>query len=81
LHDGFMAHYLEKHGRKAFHDPLAALLHVHPDLGVWRPLKPQRVRGGWTAVPAERNHASLVDLVDDEREPWARYFASFASLP
>ena len=33
LHSAFMARYLDKHGRKAFHDPLAALLHVKPEIG------------------------------------------------
>ncbi len=71
----FMALYLETHEQKAFHDPLAAFLMLHPEHGVWLPLKPQRVRGGFTAVPAEKNHLSLVDLTG---EIWPAYFASFS---
>jgi hypothetical protein len=71
LHRSFMEHYLASHDEKAFHDPLAALLHVNETLGVWQPLKPHRVKGRYTAVPAEKNHRSLVDLVED---PWATYF-------
>ncbi len=84
LHSLFVSKYIEEKGAKAFHDPLAAMLHYNPEVGIWMPLKPERIKGEYTAVEApEEQHRSLVDLnltllnpwsdkVDVQ--PWARYF-------
>jgi hypothetical protein len=71
LHKWAIEKYLEGHEAKAFHDPLAAILHLHPELGVWLPAKPIRIKNGWAVEPVNANHASLIDLVTT---PWSAYF-------
>lgn len=43
--------YFEKHTEKKFHDPTAACLHLHPDIGVWFRGKTTKMEGGWTTQP------------------------------
>lgn len=55
--------YFESHDSKAFHDPTAAVCHLHPEIGYWIEGKTIRREGGWTTVPGEDNV-----LVDIDRE-------------
>ncbi len=58
--------YLDKHDSKAFHDPTAAVCHLHPEVGVWMDGKTVKREGGWTTVPGEDK--VLVDL--DREAMW-----------
>lgn len=69
LHRLFVEKYMSEKGAKAFHDPLAAVMHYHPEIGLWRSVKPERIKGEYTAVNAD-NHQSLVDLVE---QPWPQF--------
>ena len=43
-----MRAYLQKSpGGKAFHDPLAAMCALNPDIGTWADVTPYREKGGW----------------------------------
>ena len=52
--------YLAQHDSKKFHDPTAAVCHLHPEVGVWMDGKTVRRESGWTTVPGEDK--VLVDL-------------------
>ncbi len=58
--------YLETHDSKAFHDPTAAVCHLHPEVGVWMDGKTTKREGGWTTVPGEDK--VLIDL--DHEAMW-----------
>ncbi len=58
--------YFEGHDSKAFHDPTAAVCHLHPEVGVWMDGKTVKREGGWTTVPGEDK--VLVDL--DREAMW-----------
>lgn len=77
LHRMAVEQYISQKGAKAFHDPLAALISrpANKDLGIWLPLKPERIKGEYTAVPVEKFHQSLAELPTD---PWQRYFDGLA---
>ncbi len=60
--------YFESHASKKFHDPTAAVLHLHPEVGLWTDGKTTRVEGGWTTYPGEDQ--VLVDL--DYEAMWSR---------
>lgn len=59
--------YLETHDSKAFHDPTAAVCHLHPEVGLWMDGKTTKREGGWTTVPGEDK--VLVDL--DHEAMWS----------
>ena len=42
-----MDKYLEKHSEKKFHDPTAAVCHLHPEIGKWVQGKLYNSQGGW----------------------------------
>ena len=54
--------YFEKHDSKKFHDPTAAVLHLHPDIGVW--FRGNTVKGqpGWTTEPNPNGDYILADI-------------------
>ena len=56
--------YIETHDSKAFHDPTAAVCHLHPEVGLWMDGKTVRFKDGWTTVPGEDKV-----LVDLDHEP------------
>ncbi len=60
--------YFAGHDAKAFHDPTAAVCHLHPEVGVWMDGKTVKREGGWTTVPGEDK--VLVDL--DREAMWER---------
>jgi inosine-uridine nucleoside N-ribohydrolase len=75
LHNLFISKYMEKAGAKAFHDPLAAMLMLNKEHGLWMQLKPHRERGEWSAKSTDEQHWSLVDLM---YEPWEPYMRGLA---
>lgn len=52
--------YFERHPSKKFHDPTAAVCHLHPEIGLWIEGKTTRIKGGWTTYPGEDQ--VLVDI-------------------
>jgi len=59
--------YFEGHDSKAFHDPTAAVCHLHPEVGLWMDGKTVKRESGWTTVPGEDK--VLVDL--DHEVMWS----------
>jgi len=43
--------YLAKHSEKKFHDPTAACLHLHPEIGTWFRGKTTKMESGWGTIP------------------------------
>ncbi len=56
--------YFARHPAKKFHDPTAAVCHLHPEIGVWLDGKTTRMEGGWTTRPGEDK--ILVDIERDK---------------
>ena len=55
--------YLEKHpDGKKFHDPLAAVAHLHPEIFTWVTGRLFRQRGGWGTEPAEEGDRIAIDV-------------------
>lgn len=42
-----MGLYLDRHNEKKFHDPTAAVCHLHPEIGEWVWGRVQKMEGGW----------------------------------
>jgi pyrimidine-specific ribonucleoside hydrolase len=47
---------------KRFHDPVAAVCHLHPEVGKWIKGKIQKIEGGWGTVADESGDYVLADL-------------------
>ena len=58
--------YLEKHEGKKFHDPTAACLHLHSEIGTWLHGKTVKSGSGWTTVADSKNGDKI--LVDVDRD-------------
>ena len=43
-------YYLNRHPEKKFHDPTAAVCHLHPEIGTWFNGKTTKMESGWTTV-------------------------------
>lgn len=50
---------------KRFHDPVAAVCHLHPEVGVWIEGKTVKRQDGWTTVAGPSDDRILVDLDRD----------------
>ena len=63
-----MGMYLDKHGEKKFHDPTAAVCHLHPEIGKWL-IDGQlyRAKGGW-GTKLGGSDSMLVDI--DREKLW-----------
>ncbi len=57
-----MAMYLEGHPEKMFHDPTAAVCHLHPEIGTWVDGTPYRQSGGWGTRVGRSPHCALADI-------------------
>jgi inosine-uridine nucleoside N-ribohydrolase len=58
-----MSIYLNNHSSKKFHDPLASVCHVHPEIGQWINGTPKyEEEGKWTTVLDASNNQLLCDL-------------------
>ena len=64
--------YFTKHDSKKFHDPIAAVCHLHSEVGTWYKGKSAKERDGWTTIAGEDD--VLVDL--DHEQAW-RYLTTF----
>jgi inosine-uridine nucleoside N-ribohydrolase len=50
-------YYFEKHSEKKFHDPTAACLHLHPEIGTWVRGRTVKMGSGWgTALDPEGDY-------------------------
>lgn len=63
--------YLEHSPEKMFHDPTAAVCHLHPEIGTWIPGELFREKGGWGTRPGGKDQM-LVDL--DREAVWRHIF-------
>jgi pyrimidine-specific ribonucleoside hydrolase len=62
----FMGVYLERHEEgKKFHDPTAAVCHLHPEVGVWLEGTPYREKGEWGFRVETSAHRGLADVDRD----------------
>jgi inosine-uridine nucleoside N-ribohydrolase len=50
---------------KKFHDPVAAVCHLHPEVGTWVKGKPTTIKEGWGTIPDENGDYILADLDRD----------------
>jgi inosine-uridine nucleoside N-ribohydrolase len=57
-----MSILLEKHEGKKFHDPVAAVCHLHPEVGTWVRGKVQKIESGWGTVLDDKGDFILADL-------------------
>jgi inosine-uridine nucleoside N-ribohydrolase len=64
-----MEAYLETHEAKKWHDPTAAALHLHPEIGTWVRGRVQKIEGGWGTVADEGGDLVLADV--DREALWA----------
>jgi pyrimidine-specific ribonucleoside hydrolase len=60
-----MGLYLERHENKKFHDPTAAVCHLHPEIGQWVRGRVQKTEGGWGTVADENGDWMLGDIDRD----------------
>jgi len=54
--------YLSKHPEKKFHDPCAAVCHLHPEVGTWIRGKICKMKEGWGAILNENGDYLIADL-------------------
>jgi inosine-uridine nucleoside N-ribohydrolase len=64
-----MEAYLGTHEAKKWHDPTAAALHLHPDIGTWVRGRVMKIEGGWGTVADEGGDWILADV--DRDALWA----------
>ena len=58
--------YLEKHSEKKFHDPVAAVCMLHPEIATWVKGKLYREKGGWgTRLDPTSNSETIVSIDED----------------
>ena len=65
--------YLDKHDSKKFHDPVAAVCHIHPEIGTWFKGTPYRDKGKWGIVSGGNSDI----LVDIDREKFWKHIYEF----
>ena len=54
--------YLADHPTKKWHDPTAAVCHLHPEIGVWVRGRVTKLGGGWGTVPDPTGDHILADI-------------------
>jgi inosine-uridine nucleoside N-ribohydrolase len=64
--------YLAEHDSKKFHDPTAAICHLHPEIGKWVRGRPKRIQNGWTTEPDENGDYVLADI--DREKLWEHIY-------
>jgi inosine-uridine nucleoside N-ribohydrolase len=57
-----MALLLDRRAEKKFHDPVAAVCHLHPEVGTWVRGKVQKTEAGWGTVLDAEGDFILADL-------------------
>ena len=68
LRDGMDLRLKSNSNGKLFHDPTAAICHLHPEIGIWVKAKPYREKGEWGATIDEYGDSILVDI--DKEKLW-----------
>ncbi len=64
-----MTEYLRKHPKgKKFHDPTAAVCHLHPEIGTWVKARLYRYQGGWGSRIDGNGDNIIVDI--DHKKLW-----------
>jgi pyrimidine-specific ribonucleoside hydrolase len=63
--------YLEDHPAKKWHDPTAAVCHLHPEVGTWVRGRVTRIGGGWGTVADETGDLILADI--DRDALWEKF--------
>lgn len=63
--------YLEDHPAKKWHDPTAAVCHLHPEIGTWVRGRVTRIGGGWGTVADATGDHVLADI--DRDALWAKF--------
>jgi pyrimidine-specific ribonucleoside hydrolase len=71
--------YFKKHDSKKFHDPVAAVCHLHPSVGTWIKGKPFYKEGKWGTQLDTVCDSKCNALVDIDRERFWHYITSFAA--
>jgi pyrimidine-specific ribonucleoside hydrolase len=63
-----MTEYLKKHPQgKKFHDPAAAVCHLHPEIGTWVKAKLYREKGAWGShIDGSSGDSIIVDIDYDK---------------
>jgi inosine-uridine nucleoside N-ribohydrolase len=61
-----MGLYLDRHDGKKFHDPTAAVCHLHPEIGTWLWGRVKKIEGGWGTVLHETGDWVLADIDYDK---------------
>jgi hypothetical protein len=57
-----MERYLAEHPEKKWHDPTAAVCHLHPEIGTWIRGRVTKLEGGWGTVPDDQGDLILADI-------------------
>lgn len=57
--------YLRRHEAKKWHDPTAAVCHLHPEIGTWLRGRIEKIEGGWGTVADTDGDLILADLDRD----------------
>jgi inosine-uridine nucleoside N-ribohydrolase len=63
--------YLENHPAKKWHDPTAAVCHLHPEIGTWVRGRVTKLGGGWGTVADEAGDLILADI--DRDALWEKF--------
>jgi inosine-uridine nucleoside N-ribohydrolase len=71
-----MNFYLERQSVKAFHDPTAAVCHLHPEVGTWIRGKPFYDRGQWGTQFSDEDDGDLI-LADINRDLLWEYITNW----
>lgn len=54
--------YLERHDGKKFHDPVAAVCHIRPEIAVWYRGRTVKMEGGWATAEDPNGDYILADI-------------------
>ncbi len=54
--------YFDKHDSKKFHDPTAAVCHLHPEIASWVKGRMVKIEGGWGGIPDSTGHDIIADI-------------------
>lgn len=66
--------YLERHVEKKFHDPVAAVCHIHPEVATWFRGVPTKIAAGWSTTPKANGDYVCVEL---DHELFWNYICEF----
>jgi len=64
-----MEKYFAEHPEKKWHDPTAAVCHLHPEVGTWVRGRVTKMEAGWGTVPDDNGDLILADI--DREALWS----------